>query len=568
MDPTPLITDPEARRRAAMLGMVALALCVLLLLAGIASAWTSAMFPDPDVSLGYGATAIIVATGLVFLLAFFLARRPRFEIAAWLTIVTIDVFVLVLGLMFPEHGAVMVFGYAAPVVCATIFLRAPGTVLVAVLSTILGAVHLLVTSVTAVEASFASGTTFAVVVLIVVVAVIREGDVERAIRLRETAEEASQAKSVFLSRMSHELRTPLNSILGFGQLLELDADDLTEEQRESVTYILRAGRHLLELINEVLDITRIENDQVTLSMGPVVVRDVVDHAVALVQPLADQRQLTVTVEATCGDRVVLADARRLRQILLNLLANAVKYNRRAGQVTIGCEVDEAADRARLFVTDTGPGLSAEQQARLFIPFERLGADPDVEGSGLGLAVSQRLAHAMDGELGVDSEPGTGSSFWIDLAVAPPGGGEPPPASDAAGRGREPTVPLTILHIEDDLANQALVRRVFAQWRGASLVSAQRASTGLELARRHQPDVILLDLHLPDLDGDLVLERLWEDERTRSIPVAILTADATPGQAERLTGAGARAYLTKPLEVPVLLALVDELTSNRTARIVP
>jgi PAS domain S-box-containing protein len=372
---------------------------------------------------------------------------------------------------------------------------------------------------------------------------------------RIAAEEANRSKSEFLSRMSHELRTPLNAILGFGQLLELD--ELTPDQRESTTQILRGGRHLLDLINEVLDISRIETGSLALSPEPVEVAEQLTGAVELMRPMADEHGINLVADAgrTCTD-YVFADRQRLKQVLLNLISNAVKYNRRGGTVALGCEHGEGTVRIR--VSDTGPGIAADRLSKLFTPFERLGAEQTgVEGTGIGLALSLRLAEAMGGSIGVESAVGSGSTFWLELPTAegpveryerltPP----PVPAAPVVGDQR------CVLHIEDNLANLRLVERILAQRPGLRVVAAMQGRLGLELAREHHPVLVLLDLHLPDMGGDLVLQRLRDDPITASIPVAVVSADATPRQAQRLISAGAIAYLTKPIDVVELLRQVD------------
>lgn len=379
---------------------------------------------------------------------------------------------------------------------------------------------------------------------------------------RAEADRANQAKSEFLSRMSHELRTPLNAILGFAQLLEMDS--LSPEQREGVAHILKAGRHLLDLINEVLDIARIEAGRIALSPEPVRVREVLAEAFALVQPLAAEWNGSCTlVPPRCdGDPFVLADRQRLKQVLLNLFANAVKYNREGGSVTATCKV--VPERLRISVVDTGPGIAPEQIPHLFVPFNRLEADgTGVEGTGLGLALSRRLVEAMGGAIGVESTPGEGSTFWIELplaqgAAAPTeakaiADGQPPgPETDA------PAVVRTILYIEDNLSNVNLIERVLARRRGVRLLTAMQGGLGLDLAREHHPDLILLDLHLPDLPGDEVLRRLQSAAATREIPVVVISADATRGQRERLLSAGAQAYLAKPIDIRQLLEVVDAM----------
>jgi CheY-like chemotaxis protein len=354
---------------------------------------------------------------------------------------------------------------------------------------------------------------------------------KEAERAREDAERANRAKSEFLSRMSHELRTPLNAILGFGQLLEMDG--LEPQQQESVQQILKGGKHLLDLINEVLDIARIESGRITLSLEPIVLTDALWEAIGLIQPLAAEQAIELKVEdARPGDRYVRADRQRLKQVLLNLLSNAVKYNRPGGRVTV--------------------------------PFERLGAEgTGVEGTGLGLALSKGLMEAMGGSLGVTSKPGQGSTFFVEAPLA-----EAPGATDEAGEARErlavpaPDGSHMLLYIEDNLANLRLIERALDHRPGIILLSAMQGSLGLDLARQHQPDLILLDLHLPDMPGEEVLRHLRGDPRTQRIPVIVISADATPGQIRNLLATGARAYLTKPIDVSRFFEAVDEALAER------
>jgi PAS domain S-box-containing protein len=368
------------------------------------------------------------------------------------------------------------------------------------------------------------------------------------------AERANRAKSEFLSRMSHELRTPLNSILGFGQLLELEP--LNRDQAESVSQMMKAGRHLLDLINEVLDISRIESGAMTLSLEPVALDVMITECLDLVRPQASERRIElVNLDGT--PRHVHADRQRLKQVLLNLLSNAVKFNRDGGTITVSCE--HGPDSATLRVTDTGPGIRPELVDRLFTPFDRLEADATgIQGTGLGLALSQRLVEAMGGDIGVDSAPAVGSTFSVVLPV-----GEAELAADAE---RDvPSTPVsangaaerTVLYIEDNLANLRLVERIVNRRPGVQLVSALQGSIGLELAAQHHPDLILLDVHLPDLGGDLVLQRLKADPATAGIPVVMISADATSRQVRRFSQLGADEYLTKPLDVPAFLELLDE-----------
>jgi PAS domain S-box-containing protein len=379
---------------------------------------------------------------------------------------------------------------------------------------------------------------------------------------RDAADQANQAKSEFLSRMSHELRTPLNAILGFAQLLEMD--ELTEEQRENLRYIISGGRHLLALINEVLDIAAIEAGRLPLSVEPIAVADLAGEAVDLIRPLADQNAILLSSTAQSRTEHVLADRQRLKQILLNLLSNAVKYNREGGSVRLSCEPVDG-DRLRIEVADTGHGIAPESLERLFVPFERLEADPSkVEGTGLGLALSRRLAEAMGGTLEVTTVVGHGSTFWIELPVADhpvmaddPGLGSATPEDRTADDSKA----LTVLYIEDNVSNMELVERIMNR-RGVRLIPAMRPLLGLDLAGEHRPDLILLDLHLPDIPGEEVLRRLRANPRTAGIPVVVLSADARPGHIRDLLEMGAREFLTKPLEVDQLLRILDEVSKER------
>jgi PAS domain S-box-containing protein len=374
---------------------------------------------------------------------------------------------------------------------------------------------------------------------------------------REVAERANRAKSEFLSRMSHELRTPMNSILGFAQVLS--RKELPHDQRKAVDHILKAGRHLLSLINEVLDISRIEANRQLLSLEPVPVRAVVQETLSLIRPLVAQRGCTIDDDIGVGaDWHVEADRQRLAQVLLNLLSNAAKYNRPGGRIGVAGEIVDG--RVRIHVRDTGYGVAADRLEHLFVPFERLGAEQsDVEGTGLGLALSKRLVEAMGGTLTVASDIGVGSTFSIDLAhvdsplerITRDGDGAPARADRGSRK-------ASVLYIEDNLANLSLIETILLARPEITLIPALQGQLGLDLAWEHDPDIILLDLHLPDVTGAEVLRRLKQDERTRATPVVVISADATVGQADRLIELGAQGYLTKPLDVDRFLALLDDV----------
>jgi PAS domain S-box-containing protein len=376
-------------------------------------------------------------------------------------------------------------------------------------------------------------------------------------RAREEAERANNAKSEFLSRMSHELRTPLHAILGFGELL--GREDLGAEQRDMLVQISKGGQHLLDLINEVLDLSRIERGELRLSLEPVHAGELVQETLALVAPLAAARSVTVPAPvAEDLDIHVLADRQRLRQVLLNLLSNAVKYNRAGGQVGLAY-ARAGSDKVRIEVTDTGAGIAAYELKRVFDAFERLGAEAtDVEGTGLGLTLSKRLVEAMDGEIGVQSEAGEGTRFWLELpAAAAPEAPRAPSADDApipADRIRGPA--RTVLYVEDNPSNIKLVEAILAERPEVALIVATQGGLAVELAHEHRPALVLLDLNLPDLSGEEVLSRLRGDARTSDIRVVVVSADATAGQIARLRAAGADDYLTKPFGLERFLAVID------------
>ena len=382
---------------------------------------------------------------------------------------------------------------------------------------------------------------------------------ENALRsAKAEAERANRAKSEFLSRMSHELRTPLNSVLGFTQVLQ--REEHLAEQEESLDYIYRAGLHLLDLINEVLDISRIESGTMSVSLESVAIEDLTHDCLALVAPQAQANDVRL-VHRRDGAHYVRTDQQRATQVILNLLSNAIKYNRRDGSVTVTYE--ERSEWLRLSVTDTGNGIRPEDFTSLFEPFERLEAEfGNVEGTGLGLALSKGLVEAMGGELGMTSTLGEGSTFWVEFPIVTApildlDDTQTPMAVQGGGTGSS-----TLLYVEDNFANLKLVERLLRHRHDVRLLSATKGTLGFELAQQHLPQLILLDIHLPDVSGHDLLKRLRADPRTATIPVVIVSADATAGQLRRLMSAGAQDYLTKPLKVSAFFDVVNRFLKHQ------
>ncbi len=383
--------------------------------------------------------------------------------------------------------------------------------------------------------------------------------VERAlIAARDEADRANRTKSEFLSSMSHELRTPMNAILGFGQLMEYDAA-LPDEHKDNVQEILKAGHHLLELINEVLDLSKIESGHIDLSLEPVEVCLIVEDCLALVGPLADQRDIQLSHKGLKGT-AVRADRTRLKQALLNLLSNAIKYNRDGGSVRIEVQ-REGTDRLRIRVSDSGPGIAAGRLKELFQPFSRLDAEhSDIEGTGIGLTITQRIVEMMGGAVGVESEAGVGSTFWIELpleSMADVAQDRPGPAGDEATPAQHiGAAQHVVLYIEDNPSNIKLIAQILGHRPHIHLLTAHTPELGIELAQSRRPELILLDINMPGMDGYQVLEVLKADARLQAIPVVAITANAMPCDIERGRAAGFSEYLTKPIDVAGFFGMLD------------
>jgi PAS domain S-box-containing protein len=388
---------------------------------------------------------------------------------------------------------------------------------------------------------------------------------EEAERAREAAEASNRAKSEFLSRMSHELRTPLNAMLGFAQLLELDQrQPLSATQQPWVSQIQQAGWHLLQMINDVLDLSRIESGNLRLHTETLNLGELLAASIAMVEGDAKQRRIRIIQELGVGTATVLGDSTRVKQILTNLLSNAVKYNADSGRIHIASRIS-TPDTVEIAVTDTGMGMTAQQLGELFQPFNRLGRERSAQqGTGIGLVISQRLAELMGGSLKARSIAGQGSSFMLTL----PSSADPHPARSDFDHTPLPAAEYhrRIVHyVEDNETNVEVMRGILAQRSQVQLEVSINGHSGLAAIRARHPDLILLDMHLPDISGMELLRELKADARTTAIPVVVVSADAVAQQIDAAFQAGCAHYLTKPVSVGELLAVIDDLLEQIDTR---
>lgn len=381
---------------------------------------------------------------------------------------------------------------------------------------------------------------------------------------KNQAEQANRAKSEFLSQMSHELRTPLNAILGFAQILQ---EELSDEHREFTDHILKAGWHLLGLINEVLDLAKIEAGRLNVNIENFDILGVVRETLSLAAPIASKYGINVSDKTgTAPTSTIRADSTRVKQMVLNLVSNAIKYNRPNGQVTLTIEYP-TTKMLRLVVTDTGIGMSEADLANLFQPFSRVGnKQNEVEGTGIGLAFTQKLAGLMQGDIGVSSVEGVGSSFWLDLPLAETA---PKPAiaetaAESAASSLPPGKSYTVLYIEDDPMSTYLMRSIFKTLPGTTLLTAPTPALGLELAQAHNPDLIISDINLPGMTGLELRQQLAAHPCTAQTPVFALSANAMPEDINQGLRAGFQRYLTKPLNIRELTAAMREVLEGDTA----
>ncbi len=391
----------------------------------------------------------------------------------------------------------------------------------------------------------------------------RTGELEKS---RGVAEKANLAKSEFLARMSHELRTPLNAVLGFGQVLEMSLRDKVDDQSlENLSHIVTAGQHLLALINDILDLSKVESGYLGLSLENVRLSEVIYEVEELMNHWAKESEIGLTINLKSFNTVfVVADRVRLRQVLINLISNAIKYNKPNGTVTVACEAGVSRDMVVIKVTDTGIGIPLNSLDELFEPFNRLKAEgTGIEGTGIGLALTQKLIHLMNGEISVETDEGKGSTFSVHLPQGQAPGDSIPDSSkvDVQGNTAPSSKTFNFLYIEDNPMNMSLVKQVFDGEPHINLLTATDGIHGFEMIKEHQPDLILLDMNLPGLHGRDVFRKMKTIEILKDIPVIALSAEAMEQDIQKTLDLGIKSYLTKPININELLKTVNEYITS-------